>query len=314
MPLKSKEMYDRLNANIKKAIFGKEEQTKLIFISLVAGGHVLLEDVPGVGKTKLAESFARSLDMSLKRIQFTPDLLPQDLIGVNIYNPKEQEFTFRKGPIFTNILLADEINRATPKTQSALLEAMQEKKVTVDGVDYELPGEFMVLATQNPVESSGTFELPEAQLDRFFMKISMGYPSREDELTIMDTYGRFKETEQLQPVLTGQDLVDIRREIEQEVKVSDDIKNYIVELVQTTRRMDTVLLGASPRATIMLAKAAKINAAIEGRDYVIPDDVKAMCIPVLAHRVVLKGMDFDRTPEDVINQLLEEVKAPFEEV
>ncbi len=281
---------DRFRAiagNIEKVIQGKREVVDRIGLSLLSGGHVLIEDVPGVGKTLLAKSLARSIHCSFQRIQFTPDLLPSDVTGVSVWDRERNGFVFRPGPVFSNIVLGDEINRASPKTQAALLEAMEERQVTVDGVTRVLEPPFMVIATQNPIEHEGTYPLPEAQLDRFMMRLVMGYPSRAKELEILDTHGVRSTFEELQPVVTQEDVVRMK-DIASRVFVSDPVKEYLVDTVEATRDDPDLLLGASPRATLFLQRAARTGAAVEGRHYVTPDDVKVLLRPVLTHRLILR--------------------------
>jgi MoxR-like ATPase len=281
------EQFDTIAGNIERVIQGKRDVVDLVVMSMLAEGHVLIEDVPGVGKTLLAKSLARSIHCSFQRIQFTPDLLPSDITGVSVWDRERGAFVFRPGPVFANIVLGDEINRASPKTQAALLEAMEERQVTVDGITRELSPPFMVIATQNPIEHEGTYPLPESQLDRFMMRLVMGYPSRLKEMEILDTHGRGSSFVELQPVVTGEDvqrMVGIARKIH----VAEPIKEYLVDTAEATRRDPDVLLGASPRATLYLQRAARTRAAVEGRHYVTPDDVKAMLRPVLTHRMILR--------------------------
>jgi MoxR-like ATPase len=273
--------------NIERVIQGKRDVIEQVIMCLVAEGHVLIEDVPGVGKTQMAKSLARSLDCGFNRIQFTPDLLPSDVTGVSIWDRQRAEFVFKPGAIFANIVVGDEINRASPKTQAALLEAMEERQVTSDGVTRPLPPPFMVLATQNPLEHEGTYPLPEAQLDRFMMRVVIGYPSREKELEMLDTHGIRSTFFNLEPVITVEELlamIDVARQIH----VATSIKNYLVDLVDGTRRHAEVLLGASPRSTLYLQRVARARAAAEGRQFVTPDDVKAVARPVLEHRMALR--------------------------
>ena len=270
--------------NCSRVIVGKNEVIRQIVVSFICGGHVLLEDVPGTGKTMLFRSFAKTVGGDFKRIQFTPDLLPSDLTGINFYNQKKGEFEFRPGPLFSGMVLADEINRATPRTQSALLEAMEEKQVTVDGTTYPMASPFMVMATQNPIESYGTFPLPEAQMDRFFMRLSMGYMTREQELAVISRPSTLTLIDDLQQVVTAEELAELRRTYH-EVQVSADVAAYIMDLVTATRETGELVGGVSTRGAIALYKAAQVTAAMEGRDYVIPEDIVREAIPVLAHRV-----------------------------
>jgi MoxR-like ATPase len=281
------EQFDAIAGNIERVIQGKRGVVDLVVMSLLSEGHVLIEDVPGVGKTLLAKSLARSIHCGFQRVQFTPDLLPSDITGVSVWDRERGAFVFRAGPVFTNIVLGDEINRASPKTQAALLEAMEERQVTVDGITRELAPPFMVVATQNPIEHEGTYPLPEAQLDRFMMRLVMGYPSRTKELEILETHGQRSSYTDLEPVVSAQD-VQRMVEIARRVYVSDAVKEYLVDTVETTRHDPDLLLGASPRATLFLQRAARTRAAVEGRHYVTPDDVKLMLRPVLTHRMILR--------------------------
>ncbi|HPO81692.1 MAG TPA: MoxR family ATPase [bacterium] len=299
--------------NVSRVIVGKDEVIELVTVAFICGGHILLEDVPGLGKTLLVKAFAKTIGCDFKRIQFTPDLLPSDLTGINFYNQKTGDFQFRPGPIFTNILLADEINRATPRTQSALLEAMQEQQVTVDGVTRKLPEPFMVLATQNPIESYGTFPLPEAQLDRFFMRIKIGYPTRREEIEIVNRNKRVDLTEGIESVVSTDEIKYVRSAYN-DVKISEEVMDYLLDIIEKTRNMDMVQLGVSPRGTISLFKASQAYAAINGRDYIIPEDIKRMAPYVLNHRVILKGLTKDRNIYSFINSVLETVRVPVEEV
>ena len=303
-----------IKANIETNIVGKSDLIDLVLAALLAKGHVLLEDVPGTGKTVLAKSLAGSIEMDFKRIQFTPDLLPSDLIGINYYNQKEGEFVFRKGALFTNVLLADEINRATPRTQSALLEAMEDKQITVDGKTYTLQAPFFVIATQNPVETQGTFPLPEAQLDRFLVQLSMGYTDKEEMLTILSRFSSGRQPGKVSPVVTRQQLLDMQEAVET-VRVHPDVAAYSVDLVEKTRHLDQVVLGVSPRGNLALIRAAKALAAVKGRDYVIPDDIKALALPVLGHRMILRGSQRQRSSqiEELISGILEETPVPTED-
>lgn len=299
--------------NISKVIVGKEGVIKLLLTALLADGHIVLEDVPGTGKTRLAKSLAASLCGSFKRIQFTPDLLPSDVTGMNVFNRKSGEFELRKGPVFTNILLADEINRATPRTQAGLLESMEERQVTIDGETYELEKPFFVIATQNPIETAGTYPLPEAQLDRFMMRLSLGLPSMEEEITILDRFMKGDPFEKLQPVLELDVLTEMKTVVS-EVFVHPEIEKYMVEIVSGTRKKDRVIMGASPRAALALLRACKAYAALSGRSYCIPDDVKVLAVPVLAHRLKLSyGYGQGQEAEGVIREILKEVPAPTEE-
>jgi MoxR-like ATPase len=302
---------NRLTDNVEKVIVGKHQEVRLALIALLCRGHSLIEDVPGVGKTMLAKSIAKSIGCTFKRIQFTPDLLPADVTGVSIFNQQNQKFEFRAGPIIAQIVLADEINRATPKTQSALLEAMEERQVTVDGVTYRMPEPFLVLATQNPIEYEGTFPLPEAQLDRFLMRISLGYPSKVDEITILDSQQYVHPIEKLEQAITAEELLEAQAEVKK-VYLDPMIKEYIVSIVEATRNHPEVYLGASPRGSLALYKTSQALAAIEGRDYVIPDDIKALAEVTLAHRIIvsptarLKNV----STRAVVGEILQSVPVP----
>ncbi|ADU30260.1 AAA family ATPase [Evansella cellulosilytica] len=308
-----KELADKVKANINKVIVGKEETIDHLFVALISSGHVLLEDVPGTGKTMIAKAMAKSLSSSFKRIQFTPDLLPTDVSGLNFYNQKEGEFEFREGPIFGNIILADEINRATPRTQSVLLECMEERQVTIDGVTRQLERPFLVIATQNPIENQGTFPLPEAQLDRFLLKINLGYPTKEEGVHILKRFKEKNPMEEMQAVATNE-LIVAAQQLYSSVYVSDEIYTYIVSLIEKTRNHDEIELGVSPRGAQAILKAVQVVAIINGRDYVLPDDVKAMVNPVLAHRLVLKhSMRLKKNQANMIlDQILNEVPVPSE--
>ncbi len=305
------EFSQRLISNFEKVIIGKRSTLELVTIGLLAQGHLLIDDVPGVGKTMMARTLAKSLGSTFSRIQFTPDMLPSDVTGISIFNQSNHQFEYRPGPVMTQILLADEINRATPKTQSALLEAMEERQVTVDGITHRLPEPFLVLATQNPIEYEGTFPLPEAQLDRFFMKIHMGYPSAVDEVKIL-------EAQQLQhPIQSLTSVVEIAEllEMQQSVKrifVADEVKRYIVDVIRATRDNQDVYLGSSPRGSLSLFRAAQIYAAANKRDYVLPDDVKYLVEPVLSHRIILNPTARLKhiTSATLLNELLLQIPVP----
>lgn len=277
---------NRIIDNVATVIVGKRDAIELVVVALLADGHILIEDVPGVGKTTLAKAIARSVGLSFKRVQFTPDLLPSDVTGVTIFNQKTSEFEFREGPVMAQIVLADEVNRATPKTQSALLEAMEERQITVDGATYVLPEPFLVLATQNPIEYEGTFPLPEAQLDRFLMRVNLGYPERQDELQVLATRQREQPIDDLQQVVTLEE-VFAAQEAVKDVYVDPLVSNYIVDISRATREHNDVYLGASPRGSLGLFRAGQAMAAVGGRDYVVPDDVKRLAESVLSHRVIV---------------------------
>ncbi len=309
---KAKKGLDSLKENIKKVIIGNEHTIDMVITSMIAGGHVLLEDTPGTGKTTLARVMAASIEGKFSRIQFTPDLLPADITGLNIYNKKEEAFTFVEGPIMTNILLADEINRATPRTQSALLEAMQERQVTVDGVSRRLSEPFMVIATQNPIETAGTFPLPEAQLDRFAMQLSMGFPTEEEETQMLTRFASFDPMENCKSVLTTDDIVAMK-ELAKTVKVHPDLVKYIVDITQATRKNPDILTGASPRAALSLQTIAKAHALTCGRDYVTPDDIKPIAADVLTHRILYYSATDHRSKREIISGILEKITVPSED-
>lgn len=298
----------RLLTNVEKVIVGKSAEVQMTLIGLLCQGHLLIEDVPGVGKTTLAKCIARSLGTSFNRLQFTPDMLPSDVTGVSIFNQQSREFEFRPGPIMAQVVLADEINRATPKTQAALLEAMEEKQVTVDGITHRLPRPFMVLATQNPIEYEGTFPLPEAQLDRFLLRLSLGYPNAFDEVTILDRLQFAHPVEALEQVVTVEELIAAQTAI-REIHVVPPLRSYIVEIANQTRKHADVYLGASPRGSLALFRGAQARAAIEGRDYVLPDDVKALADAALAHRIIIgpaariRNVDSRQIVKDVLNSV-----------
>jgi MoxR-like ATPase len=301
----------RIVANIERVIEGKPEAIRLALAVLLAEGHLLIEDVPGVGKTKLAKALARSIDCSVRRIQFTPDLLPSDVTGVSVYNQETRDFEFKPGAVFANLVVGDEINRASPKTQSALLECMEERQVTVDGTTYELQAPFMVIATQNPIEMEGTYSLPEAQRDRFTVRLAMGYPDEAAEMAMLDGHGRSDPLDDLGPV---SDAPEVRSLIEtvRQIYVADPVKQYAVDLVTATRRAPELRLGASPRATLQLLRTARAVAALDGREFVLPDDLRALAGPVLAHRLLLSAdaQINRRSGEQIVADLLRQVPVP----
>jgi MoxR-like ATPase len=302
------ELGDRVAANVERVIVGKSHEVRLTLVALLCRGHLLIEDVPGTGKTMLAKAVAKSLGCSFRRIQFTPDLLPSDVTGLSIYNQRTQEFEFRPGPIMAQIVLADEINRATPKTQSSLLECMEEHQATIDGTTYQMPEPFLVIATQNPIEYEGTFNLPEAQLDRFMLRIRLGYPSRADEQTILDQQKTQHPIDDLGEVLSVEELLSMQKAV-REIYVDPGVAEYIVRLVTATRTHPDVYLGASPRGSLALYRTGQALAALGGRDYVIPDDIKDLAESCLAHRLIIKTSSsmHDIDPRQVVAELLESV-------
>jgi MoxR-like ATPase len=302
-----------LRENIQKVIVGKDDVINLTLAAVLCEGHILLEDVPGIGKTTLARCLAASLGCSFRRIQFTPDLLPSDVTGLNWFNQKKQEFEFRPGPVISQVVLADEINRATPRTQSALLEAMQERQVTIDGVTHLLPRPFLVMATQNPVELEGTFPLPEAQIDRFLMRIQIGYPDEKEENGILERFRLSDPFPDLQPICTADEITSLQEERKQ-IRVEISVQNYIVQVARATRKHPEIELGASPRATLALYQASQAWAAISGRAYVLPDDVKAMAPHVLTHRLMIspQAQLRGRQPEELVANIVDTVPVPVE--
>ncbi len=311
--MKIKQTADLIKENVAKVIVGKDDVIEMCLVALLCEGHVLLEDVPGIGKTTLAKALARSIGCSFRRIQFTPDLLPSDVTGILYFNQKTQEFEFRQGPIMAQVVLADEINRATPRTQSALLEAMQERQVTVDVETMSLPRPFVVLATQNPIELEGTFPLPEAQVDRFLMKVALGYPSEPDENAILLRYEREDPLDKLAPVVEAEDLLAMQKQV-REVLVEESVRDYVVKVVRATRTHAAVELGVSPRGTLALYRTAQALAALRDRQFVIPDDVKYLAPPVLTHRIIISPQTRlrGRRPEEVMAEIVETVPVPVE--
>ena len=308
-----KEEAEKIKSNIEKVLVGKSELINLVLTALFSGGHVLLDDVPGTGKTVLAKSLAKSINIDFKRIQFTPDLLPSDVTGLNYYNQKVGEFVFRKGPVFTNIVLADEINRATPRTQSSLLECMEEKQVTIDGNKYVMSNPFFVIATQNPVETIGTFPLPQAQLDRFVMKLKVGFPDINAETDILERYIKNNPLEELQSVIDGEKLIQIMEEVKN-IYVHPQLMQYLVKIVNSTRECQDIIAGVSTRGTIKFMRAAQSYAAISGRTYVTPEDIKYLAVPVLSHRIIINsGYDSNKKAEDYIQDLVNTVEVPVED-
>lgn len=303
---------EKIKNNISKVIVGKESVTDFLLIALFTSGHVLLEDVPGMGKTLLAKTLSKSIDAGFKRIQFTPDLLPSDLTGIHFFNQKKAEFELRKGPVFTNVLLADEINRATPRTQSSLLECMEERQVTIDGERFTLEKPFFVIATQNPVETQGTFSLPEAQVDRFMIKIKMGYPTAAEEEEILKRFKSHDPFEDIGSVISKDEIVDIQSSYSK-VYVDECIYQYIVNIVEKTRNNENIALGVSPRGSKALLKAAQLYALLKHRDYVTPDDVKSVIKPVICHRLILKNVYSSKyNAESIVDEILKQVDVPAE--
>jgi MoxR-like ATPase len=308
-----RDIAERVKTNIKRVIVGKDDVIDLVMVALLSDGHILIEDVPGIGKTMLAKSIARSIGCEFRRIQFTPDVMPSDITGINFYNQKQGEFEFRPGPIIANIVLADEINRATPRTQSALLEAMEERQITVEGVTQQLPRPFLVLATQNPIELEGTFPLPEAQLDRFFMRIALGYPDEEEEEAILTRFEQESPLTELDAVVSAGELVRLASQVPQ-IYVEPSVRKYVVQLVQATRKHHSFELGASPRGSLALYKGSRALAAMRGRDYVLPDDVKFLAPYLLTHRAILSSQSRLRGGDasTVLHEVIESVPVPVE--
>lgn len=303
----------KLNENISRVIVGKEKEIELILTALLSGGHVLLEDVPGTGKTTMAKSLAKSLNCAFSRVQFTPDLLPADITGMRLYNQHTGEFNFVQGPAFTNILLADEINRATPRTQSALLECMEERQITEGGTTYKLSDPFLVIATQNPVETQGTFPLPEAQLDRFLIRLSLGYPTEDESVMLMQRFIHHQPLAELEVIADAGQISEAAK-LCSACKVNEDVMRYMASLCEAARNPEKVRLGPSPRALLALMRCCQTLSAIRGRDYVIPDDVKELAVPVLAHRIVMRGISYQNNAESMIQELLNTVPVPTEVV
>ncbi|HET9879559.1 MAG TPA: MoxR family ATPase [Candidatus Limnocylindria bacterium] len=299
---------ERVVANVERVIVGKHAEVRMAMVALLCEGHILIEDVPGVGKTMLAKAISKSVGCTFRRIQFTPDLLPSDVTGLSIFNQKTQEFEFRPGPIMAQVVLADEINRATPKTQSALLECMEERQATIDGITYQMPSPFLVMATQNPIEYEGTFALPEAQLDRFMLRLKIGYPKPMEEIVILDEQKRKHPIDELRQVTDAEELRQMQLAVK-EIYVDQAIAEYIVRLTTATREHGDVYLGASPRGSINLYRAVQATAALEGRDYAIPDDVKQLAVPILAHRLIVKSQASLREvdPEAIVREVLAQV-------
>jgi MoxR-like ATPase len=302
---------DILN-HMEKIIIGKKDILRYLYVAILNDGHILLEDVPGVGKTLIAATLAKSVNGTFNRVQFTPDVMPSDIMGFSMFNPATREFEYREGAAICNFLLGDEINRASPKTQSSLLEIMEEYQVTVDGKTYPIEKPFIVMATQNPIESFGTFPLPEAQMDRFFIKLTIGYPGKEAEINIIDRFGVKNPLVDLKPIATTRDLIELQNKAK-EVKITHELKEYIVNIVEATRNNEKVTLGVSPRGTLHLYKAAKAWAFINDRDYVIPDDIQELCVPILSHRIILSSAAKIKniTPEMIVKEAIESVKVPI---
>ncbi|MDE3228336.1 MAG: MoxR family ATPase [Chloroflexota bacterium] len=310
------EIAQRVRANVARVIVGKEDVIDLLIVAILSEGHALIEDVPGMGKTVMARALARSVSASFARVQGTPDLLPSDIIGVSYYNQRQSEFEFRRGPIFANVLLMDEINRATPRTQSALLEAMQERQVTVDGATMPLGAPFLVIATQNPIELEGTFPLPEAQLDRFLLRLRVSYPSMDEELSMLYRFKEAQPLDTLQPVVSAEDLIALAP-IVRAVRVAEPVARYLLNIIHATREYPTMRLGASPRAALALFRASQALAAMSGRDYVKPDDIKRLAVPALAHRLLLNPTQMSYQSQDAeqtLRELVEAVPAPVERI
>lgn len=312
MTIDSHALIEKLEANISQAVYGKEEAIRLCLVALLAGEHVLLEDVPGVGKTLMAKALAKSVSGVFSRIQFTPDLLPSDIVGSSIYNTNEGSFSFNRGPIFANIVLADEINRTPPRTQSALLEAMSDGQISADGDTHELPSPFMVVATQNPFEYEGTYPLPESQLDRFLVRISLGYPSRDDERRVLENHRQQKPVDQLQAAVSAEEVTQLQQAV-RDVRIDSSIHDYLLDIVSATRDSDELHVGVSTRAAISVSRASQSLALLRGRDYVVPDDVKELAVPALSHRVISKGFlhgSKREAVEGIMRRLVDTVPVP----
>ncbi len=301
----------RIIENISRVIVGKNQSIELLLVSMLADGHVLIEDIPGLGKTLIAKSMAKSIGGSFRRVQFTPDLLPSDITGFNVYNQKTGEFTFQPGPVMAHILLADEINRTIPRTQSSLLESMEERQVTVDGKTYPLPHPFLVMATQNPIELEGTFPLPEAQLDRFLLKVRLGYPDKEEEIAILERFQKEDPMLELEAVANPEQIVELQN-IRKSVRISPPVKEYLTNIVRATRSTPSLRLGASPRGSLGLMRAGQALAALREREYVLPDDIKSLAISVLAHRLILREEERLRgeTPEHFLEEIISQIPVP----
>lgn len=311
--MKNQHLVQKIRENICSVIVGKEKIIDYLLTAVIADGHILLEDVPGTGKTMMAKTFARSVEGSFGRIQFTPDLLPSDVTGINYYNQKISDFVFRKGPVFGNILLADEINRATPRTQSSLLEAMEERQVTVDGTTYKLEAPFLVIATQNPIETAGTFQLPEAQLDRFLMKIKMGYPDMDEEYTIIERFLVSSPLNNVEPVCTTHDIINMQQEAKN-VYIHPLLKKYITSFVHYTRTDDDIAIGVSTRGTLTMVNAVRAFAYVHGRNYVVPEDIRSLEEPVFGHRIILKpSVALKVSKEEILKRADEKLKMPTED-
>lgn len=303
---------ENIIANMSRVIVGKRDCLELLLVALLADGHVLLEDVPGVGKTLMAKSLARSISGRFRRVQFTPDLLPSDITGFNVYNQQEGRFQFQPGPVMTNILLADEINRTIPRTQASLLESMEERQVTVDGQTMRLPVPFLVIATQNPIELEGTFPLPEAQLDRFLLRLRLGYPDRREEIAILERFQENDPLPELEAVATLEQLGELQR-ARASIRVSAAVREYIADITGATRRHDSLRFGASPRGALALMRAGQALAGLRGRDYVLPDDIKAIAVPALSHRLILKDAELLRgeTADHFVEQIMKQIPVPL---